>query len=84
MEIRDELANLETPALEHDPRALIGEINAALARLRRHDGEYMDPTSVDHDPEAHRETLAPDSDELEALEREEIESLGEPPHWERK
>jgi hypothetical protein len=29
----------------------------------------MDPSSVDHNPEDHRETLAPDSDELEAIEK---------------
>lgn len=35
----------------------------------------MDPTSVDHDPAAHRETLSPDSDELEAIEAADEASL---------
>ncbi len=75
--IRDELVNIESPDLEHDPQALVHEINTALARLQHHDAEGMDPISVDHDPSVHRETLSPDSDELEAIEEEDEASLTE-------
>lgn len=68
LSIRDELSNLEaTDFGDDDPRRLIGAIEEAVAQLSDVEGEGMDPTSVDHDPAAHRETLAPDSDELEAI-----------------
>lgn len=68
LSIRDELSNLEaTDFGDDDPRQLIGAIETALAQLSNAEGEGMDPTSVDHDPAAHRETLSPDSDELEAI-----------------
>jgi len=67
--IRDELSNLEASDFgDDDPRRLIGAIDEAVAQLSDVEGEGMDPTSVDHDPAAHRETLSPDSDELEAIE----------------
>lgn len=68
LSIRDELSNLEaTDFGDDDPRRLIGAIEEAVAQLSDVEGEAMDPTSVDHDPAAHRETLSPDSDELEAI-----------------
>lgn len=60
-----------------DPGALLRELDAAIARLERSYGEGMDPSSVDHNPEDHRETLAPDSDEREAIEEDDEASLAE-------
>ncbi len=74
---------------DQDPRALIGEIEEAIARLS---GGVVDDAAaelgaMDDDPLAHRETLAPDSDELEALEEEDEASMSEdavldPAEWE--
>lgn len=80
LSIRDELGNLEaTDFGDDDPRRLIGAIDEAVAQLRDAQGEGMDPTSVDHDPTAHRETLSPDSDELEAIEAGDEASLDDEP-----
>jgi hypothetical protein len=55
-----------------DPAALLGEIDEAIARLSgdmARDPELAyDEVSVDDDPRDHRETLSPDSDELEDIE----------------
>lgn len=69
--MRAELDELEAPDFgDNDPLELIRQIDAAIASLEGLGGEGMDPTSIDHDPGAHRETLSPDSDELEELEEE--------------
>jgi hypothetical protein len=74
--IRTELVDLEaTDFGDDDPRTLIGAIDEAIAQLNGLDGEGMDPTSVDHDPAAHRETLSPDSDELDAISANDEASL---------
>ena len=74
--IRTELADLEATELgDDDPRILIGAIDEAISQLSGLEGEGMDPTSIDHDPGAHRETLAPDSDELEAISADDEASL---------
>lgn len=57
---------------DNDPGVLLGEIDEAIARLngglaRDPDLAYDEPT-MDDDPLDHRETLAPDSDELEEIE----------------
>jgi hypothetical protein len=76
LSIREELINLEaTDFGDDDPRTLIGAIDEAVAQLNGLTGEGMDPTSVDHDPTAHRETLSPDSDELDAIAAEDEASL---------
>lgn len=76
LSIREELVNLEaTDFGDDDPRVLIGAIDEAVARLNGLEGEGMDPTSVDHDPTAHRETLSPDSDELDAIAADDAASL---------
>lgn len=82
-EIRDELAARESADRgDDDPLALIWEIDEAIARLEQRRGEGMDPSSVDQNPEDHRETLSPDSDELEAIEAADeaslTDDLGEP------
>ena len=58
---------------------LLTEIEGAIARLTgalepHADGEADDPT-MDGDPLNHRETLSPDSDELEAIEEDDEASL---------
>ena len=79
-EIADTLRNQEPGDFgDHDPAALVAEIDEAIARLRGGlerdpDLEYDEPT-MDDDPLNHRETLAPDSDELEAIEEDDEESL---------
>jgi len=58
-----------------DPGSLLGVVNGAIAALETGFGESMDAASVDHNPEDHRETLSPDSDELEAIEQADDDSL---------
>lgn len=69
---------------DNDPGRLLDEIDRATARLngaleRDPHLEYDEPTMAD-DPLNHRETLSPDSDELEAIEQDDEASLsdGEP------
>jgi hypothetical protein len=82
-EMRTQLAGLESPDFgDDDPRTLIRQIDGALAQLQTLAGEGMDPSSMDLDPAAHRETLAPDSDELldlEALDEASLADEGETP-----
>jgi len=73
---RDELSEREASDFGlDDPGALLGQIQEAILALEDGFGESMDPASVDHNPEDHRETLSPDSDELEAIEAADEESL---------
>ena len=64
-----------------DTRALLGEIDEAIARLsgdiERDPDMIYDEPSMDGDPLNHRETLSPDSDELEELEEEDEASVKE-------
>ncbi len=64
-----------------DTKALLGEIDEAIARLRgdveRDPDLVFDEVSTDGDPLNHRETLAPDSDELEEIEEDDEESVRE-------
>lgn len=79
-EIREELSDQEASDFgSDDPGALLGQVIEAIAALEGDLGESMDPASVDHNPEDHRETLSPDSDELEAIEAADEASLEEPP-----
>lgn len=65
---RDELTEREASDFGlDDPGALLGQVAEAISYLEDGIGESMDPASVDHNPEDHRETLSPDSDELEAI-----------------
>lgn len=74
-EIREELLARESADRgDDDPLALIREIDEAIAHLDLR-GEGMNPSSVDQNPEDHRETLSPDSDEREALEDEDEASV---------
>jgi hypothetical protein len=62
-----------------DPRALLLEIDEAIARLSDDVDRDLDmpedQVSTDGDPLNHRETLSPDSDELEAIEADDERSL---------
>ncbi len=62
---------------DNDPGLLLGEIDEAIARLNG--GLDQDPASdaptLDDDPLGHRETLAPDSEELEEIEAADEASL---------
>jgi hypothetical protein len=66
---------------DNDARALLAEIDAAVARLsegfdRDLDLQFDEPT-MDDDPLDHRETLSPDSDELEEIEEDDEASLSD-------
>lgn len=66
---------------DDDPGRLLTEIDAAIARItgaleRDPDLEFDEPT-MDGDPLNHRETLSPDSDELEAIEEDDQASLSD-------
>jgi hypothetical protein len=77
-DMRRDIADLEAPDYgDEDPLVLVRSIDDAIARLQSLNGEGMDPTSVDHDASVHRETLAPDSDELEAIEEADEASFSE-------
>jgi hypothetical protein len=77
-EMRGEIADLEAPDFgDEDPVTLVRAIDDAITRMEQLQGEGMDPASVDQDPSVHRETLAPDSDELEAIEEADEASLSE-------
>lgn len=69
LDMRGQLAELESPDYgDDDPLRLVRQIDAAISQLQNLDGEGMDPSGMDMDPSAHRETLSPDSDELLDLE----------------
>jgi len=65
----------------NDAAGLRGEIDRAISELEALPGEGMDPASVDHNPEDHRETLSPDDDALLELqdgdEEDEADLFGE-------
>jgi len=79
-EIADELRQMEPADFgDDDPGVLLGQIDEAIARLGgaldRDPQLIFDEVSTDDDPLAHRETLSPDSDELETIEEQDDESL---------
>ena len=61
----------------NDPRALLHEIDSRIAELIGAERDGARPGGLAPDPLAHRETLSPDSDELEALEEDDEASLAE-------
>jgi hypothetical protein len=80
-ELRNDIATRASgTVLDDDPAALTAEIDDRIAELQ---GEIDLPGDAvfDVDPLAHRETLAPDSDELEELEDEDEDSLDEEDEW---
>lgn len=66
---------------DSDPEPLIQEIDARIAELESDETTGEEPGAFDVDPLDHRETLSPDSDELEELEQEDEESLDEEDEW---
>ncbi|MEQ1768415.1 MAG: hypothetical protein ABL879_01120 [Devosia sp.] len=64
---------------DDDPGVIAGEIDEAIARLsgdkERDPDLAYDAVEMDDDPLNHRETLSPDSDELEAIEEDDEASL---------
>jgi hypothetical protein len=78
--LRDDIANRESYDVgDDDPGPLVSEIDARIAELEGETGQGS--VVFDADPLAHRETLAPDSDELEALEEEDAELRDEEDDW---
>lgn len=76
--MREQLAAQEASDFgDDDPMVLIGQIDDALARLEGLPGDDMEPAGLEIEAIDHRETLAPDSDELSALEEEDLASLDE-------
>ena len=81
-ELADSLRNREPADFgDNDPGRLLAEIDGAIARIsgamdRDVDLEVDEPTMID-DPLNHRETLSPDSDELEAIEEDDEASLSD-------
>lgn len=74
-EFREELTARENADLgDDDPHALRAEIDRAIASLEAPAG-LGDVAMLDDDPLDHRETLSPDSDELESINEEDEESL---------
>jgi hypothetical protein len=63
----------------NDATRLLGEIDAAIARITGAlDPDFdADESTMDDDPLNHRETLSPDSDELEAIEEDDEASLSD-------
>jgi hypothetical protein len=67
-ELRDEATSRESTDFgDDDPRDLLTEINATIARLESAE-DSKDTVAYDVDPLDHRESLAPDSDEMFTLE----------------
>ena len=80
-ELRNDIATRASgTVLDDDPAALTAEIDDRIAELQ---GEIDLPGDAvfDVDPLAQRETLAPDSDELEELEDEDEDSLDDEDEW---
>src|SRR5690606_6400045 len=81
-EIADSLRDREAADFgDNDPGRLLAEIDNAIARInggleRDPDLQFDEPT-MDDDPLNHRETLSPDSDELEAIEEDDEASLSD-------
>jgi hypothetical protein len=62
---------------DDDAGAVLAEIERAIATLEAKSRVAGEPGVLDEDPLDHRETLAPDSDELEEIEEEDEESIEE-------
>jgi hypothetical protein len=68
-ELAEELRAREAGEVgDNDAESLLREIERAIGELRAKGGRANEPGALAVDPLEHRETLAPDSDEREALE----------------
>jgi hypothetical protein len=79
-ELAEQLRNQQPADFgDNDPGALLIEIEEAIARLSDGIDSEDDPDnnepSMDDDPLSHRETLSPDSDELEEIEEDDAASF---------
>jgi hypothetical protein len=66
---------------DDDTTNLVADIDQRIAELESDDGLGEATDTLDVDPLVHRETLAPDSDELEELQEGDAESLDEEDEW---
>jgi hypothetical protein len=73
-ELRDRAAG---DIADDDAGSVLAEIERAIATLEAKSRFVGEPGVLDEDPLDHRETLAPDSDELEEIEEEDEESVEE-------
>ena len=78
--VDERLAVLRSLRDDNDPQPLIAEIEGRITELEA-EAEAGGGVVFDADPLAHRETLSPDSDELEELEEEDEASLDEEDEW---
>lgn len=62
---------------EDDPDSLLAEVEGAIRLLETKSAFAGEPGMLDEDPTDHRETLAPDSDELDQVEEADEDSLEE-------
>jgi hypothetical protein len=79
-ELADSLRSRESADFGgNDPGRLLAEIDAAIARLtgERDPDAETDDLTMDGDPLDHRETLSPDSDELDAIADDDEASLSD-------
>lgn len=77
-ELAEELRARESGEVaDNDAETLLAEIERAIGELQSKGGRSSEPGALDVDPAAHRETLAPDSDEREALEDADEDSVEE-------
>lgn len=77
-ELAEELRAREAGEVaDNDAETLLAEIERAIGDLQHKGRRTSEPGAFDVDPLAHRETLAPDSDEREAIEDADEESVEE-------
>jgi hypothetical protein len=75
-ELADELrARAAGDIADDDARAVLSEVERAIATLAAKSQFVGEPGALDEDPLDHRETLSPDSDELEEIEEEDEDSV---------
>lgn len=75
-ELAEELRAREAGEVaDNDAETLLAEIERAIGELQSKGGRSGEPGAFDVDPLAHRETLAPDSEEREALEDADEDSV---------
>lgn len=76
-ELRDRVSSESvSPELDdNEARTMLDEIERAIYTLRTKSQFVGEPGMLDDDPLDHRETLAPDSDELEEIEEEDEASI---------
>jgi hypothetical protein len=80
--LRADLADRESNDFgERDAEAIVAEIDSRIAELTGAERDGEEAGAIDPDPLAHRETLSPDSDELDDLEAADDDSLDDDVGW---